>query len=197
MRILTALFSLILISQTACADNPKVKMETTLGTLEIELFADKAPETVKNFLEYVDAGFYDGTLFHRVIPNFMIQGGGFTPDMQQKATRSPVINEADNGLKNTRDTIAMARTSQPHSATAQFFINVVDNPTLDFKNKSTYGWGYAVFGRVSQGMAVADKIRFVQTGVRGHFRDVPVQDVTIISIQRIQEEPANDQADNQ
>jgi cyclophilin family peptidyl-prolyl cis-trans isomerase len=135
---------------------------------------------VANFIEYAKSGFYDGTIFHRVIGNFMIQGGGFTPDMQKKITREPIQNEASNGLSNERGTIAMARTADPHSATAQFFINVVDNPNLDYRGESSSStWGYAVFGRVTEGMDVVDAIRDVETTTRAPFRDVPVEPVII------------------
>jgi peptidyl-prolyl cis-trans isomerase B (cyclophilin B) len=163
-------------------DNPRVEMDTTKGKIILELYADKAPKTVKNFLAYVDAGFYDGTIYHRVIPNFMIQGGGFTADMKQKKTRDPIDNEATNGLRNERGTIAMARTSNPHSATAQFFINTKSNDFLNHKGKSPQGWGYAVFGRVVEGMVVVDAISGVKTGTRGPFRDVPTDPVVITGV---------------
>jgi cyclophilin family peptidyl-prolyl cis-trans isomerase len=148
----------------------------------IELYPEKAPKTVENFLQYVKDGFYDGTLFHRVIPGFMIQGGGFTKDFQEKKTRAPVRNEADNGLKNTTGTIAMARTAEPHSASAQFFINVNDNRDLDFRFPTQQGYGYAVFGKVVKGMEVANAIVKVPTGVGpGGHRDVPVKPVFIES----------------
>ena len=161
-----------------------VKLQTSLGTLTIDLYADKAPETVRNFLEYVDAGHYDNTIFHRVIDGFMIQGGGFDAAMQQKGVRAPVKNEADNGLKNDRGTIAMARTSDPHSATAQFFINVADNDFLNFRAPAADGWGYCVFGRVVDGMDVVDKIRSVATGSRGFHQDVPRENVVIERAER-------------
>jgi peptidyl-prolyl cis-trans isomerase A (cyclophilin A) len=167
----------------AWAANPRVLMETTLGEITLELDADKAPKTVANFLAYVDAGFYDGTIFHRVIPDFMIQGGGLDPDLDKKPTREPVENEAKNGLKNNRGTIAMARTGDPHSATAQFFINHKDNPNLDYP--SFDGWGYAVFGRVTEGMDVVDAIAAVPTGVRAGHRDVPLDNVLIESASRL------------
>ncbi len=138
--------------------NPQVRLETSAGPVTVELYEDKAPLTVANFLKYVDAGFYDGTLFHRVIRGFMIQGGGFDQNGQRKATRAPIQNEADNGLSNERGTLAMARTGDPHSATAQFFINLVDNGNLDFSGKNARGWGYAVFGKVTDGMSVVDNI---------------------------------------
>jgi peptidyl-prolyl cis-trans isomerase B (cyclophilin B) len=145
----------------------------------IELFPDRAPETVKNFLRYVNEGFYDGTIFHRVIPNFMIQGGGYTIDMQRKITHAPIKNEADNGLHNKIGYVAMARTSDPHSATSQFFINVANNSFLDFREKKPRAWGYAVFGRVIKGMRVVNKIRQVQTGWKQGMKDVPVEPVII------------------
>ena len=145
------------------SENPVVLLETTSGDILVELYPDKAPETVANFLKYVDDGFYNNTIFHRVIPGFMIQGGGFTARMQQKDTSAPIKNEADNGLKNDRGTIAMARTMDPHSATAQFFINLVDNDFLNFQAPSGNGWGYCVFGRVTEGMDVVDKIAKVKT----------------------------------
>jgi peptidyl-prolyl cis-trans isomerase B (cyclophilin B) len=153
--------------------------------MKIELYPDKAPDTVSNFLAYVDEGHYDGTIFHRVISNFMIQGGGFTADMREKETRDPVKNEADNGLGNERGAIAMARTSDPHSATSQFFINTVEtNDFLNHRAKTAQGWGYCVFGKVTEGYEVLDKIRQVATGTsRGH-QDVPVAAVTIVAARR-------------
>ncbi len=156
-----------------------VRMETNKGTIVLELDADKAPVTVANFVEYARAGFYDGTIFHRVIPGFMIQGGGFEPGMHQKKTREPIKNEADNGLKNDEGTIAMARTPDPNSATAQFFINVKDNDFLNYKSPTPQGWGYCVFGRVVEGMDVVHDIEKVATANRGGHGDVPVEDVVI------------------
>ena len=156
-----------------------VKLHTSAGLIGLELDPDKAPATVDNFLKYVRSGFYDNTVFHRVIDGFMIQGGGFEPGMKQKSTEPPVKNEADNGLKNDRYTVAMARTSNPHSATAQFFINVADNGFLNHTAPTSQGWGYCVFGRVTQGTDVVDKIRKVRTGNRGMHQDVPVEDVVI------------------
>ena len=179
MIVLTVAFAAI------AGDNPRVEMDTTKGKIILELYADKAPKTVENFLAYVDAGFYDGTIFHRVIPNFMIQGGGFTAEMKQKKTRAPIDNEADNGLRNERGTIAMARTSNPHSATAQFFINTKNNDFLNHKGKSPQGWGYAVFGRVAEGMVVVDAISGVKTGTRGPFRDVPTDAIVITRAKRL------------
>nr|MBL8455539.1 peptidyl-prolyl cis-trans isomerase [Zoogloeaceae bacterium] len=156
-----------------------VKLHTNHGEIVIELDAERAPETVKNFLAYVEAGHYDNTVFHRVIDRFMIQGGGFEPGMTQKPTRSPIKNEADNGLKNTTGTIAMARTQDPHSATAQFFINVADNDFLDHRAPTAQGWGYCVFGSVIEGADVVNKIRTVKTGSKGFHQDVPAEDVVI------------------
>ncbi|HHB92845.1 MAG TPA: peptidyl-prolyl cis-trans isomerase [Thioploca sp.] len=168
------------VADKAVTTSKSVIMQTNLGNIVIELNSAKAPKTVDNFLHYVEEGFYDGTIFHRVIGNFMIQGGGFNKQYEQKKSHDPIPNEADNGLKNTRGTIAMARTSDPHSATAQFFINVVDNQFLDFTAKNNRGWGYAVFGKVTEGMEVVDKIRQVKTGRGGPFRtDVPKTQVVI------------------
>jgi peptidyl-prolyl cis-trans isomerase B (cyclophilin B) len=156
-----------------------IKLTTSLGTIAIELDAAKAPKSAQNFIDYVNAGHYDNTVFHRVISGFMIQGGGFEPGMKQKPVREPIENEAGNGLKNKRGSVAMARTSDPHSATAQFFINTVDNDFLDFKAPSGNGWGYCVFGQVVEGMDVVDKIRAVRTGNKGFHQDVPLEDVVI------------------
>jgi peptidyl-prolyl cis-trans isomerase B (cyclophilin B) len=156
-----------------------IKLTTSLGTIAIELDAAKAPKSAQNFIDYVNAGHYDNTVFHRVIKDFMIQGGGFEPGMKQKPTNAPIENEAGNGLKNKRGSIAMARTGDPHSATAQFFINTVDNDFLDFKAPSGNGWGYCVFGQVVEGMDVVDKIRAVRTGNKGFHQDVPLEDVVI------------------
>ncbi len=164
--------------------NPVVVMKTSMGTLKIELWEKKAPITVKNFLRYTDEKFYDGTIFHRVIPTFMIQGGGFTPDMKQKQTHEQIKNEAKAELKNTRGTIAMARTGQVHSATSQFFINVVDSAFLDHRDETPRGFGYCAFGKVIEGMDVVDKIRKVKTGRTGPYGDVPVKPVLIESIRR-------------
>jgi cyclophilin family peptidyl-prolyl cis-trans isomerase len=157
----------------------KVKLETTMGDIVIELDEKAAPVTVKNFLTYIEEGFYDGTIFHRVIPNFMIQGGGFTPDMVQKKTHPPIVNEANNGLKNNRGTIAMARTSQPNSATSQFFINHKDNPNLNYVDARNPG--YAVFGKVVDGLETVDKIAVVKTTRKGPHSDVPIEPVVIKS----------------
>jgi len=167
-------------------ENPTVLMETSLGSITIELDQAKAPITVKNFLSYVDEKFYDGTIFHRVIGNFMIQGGGFTADMQQKRVKAPIKNEAGNGLKNMTGTLAMARTNVVDSATAQFFINVVDNDFLDHQNTTSQGFGYAVFGKVIQGMDVVEKIKAVKTGSKMGFSDVPAETVVIKSVRKVQ-----------
>ena len=156
-----------------------IKLTTNHGVITLDLNAEKAPKTVANFLAYVEAGHYNNTVFHRVIKNFMIQGGGFEPNMNQKPCKAPVENEAANGLKNKRGTIAMARTNDPHSATAQFFINTVDNDFLDYKSPSGQGWGYCVFGEVVEGLDVVDKIRAIKTGNKGFHQDVPVEDVII------------------
>lgn len=159
---------------------PMVTLKTTLGDITLELYADKAPDTVANFLQYVADGHYNGTIFHRVIDGFMIQGGGFTKEMQQKPTRAPVKNEAANGLKNERGTIAMARTGDPHSASAQFFINVINNDFLNFRSPDRNGYGYCVFGKVVSGMDVVDKIKGVRTTTRGFHENVPVEPVVIL-----------------
>jgi peptidyl-prolyl cis-trans isomerase B (cyclophilin B) len=163
-----------------------VIIRTTFGPITLELDADKAPKTVENFLAYARDGFFDGTIFHRVIDNFMIQGGGFEVDMSQKPTGEPIENEADNGLKNDFGTIAMARTMDPHSATAQFFINVKDNDFLNHSAKTMQGWGYAVFGKVTEGAGVLDKIRAVPTTSRGGHQDVPVDPVIIESVEIVE-----------
>jgi len=157
-----------------------IKLHTSLGEITLELDAEKAPKTVQNFIDYVEAGHYDGTIFHRVIDGFMVQGGGMTPDMEQKPTRETIENEANNGLKNDRGTVAMARTQAPHSASAQFFINVADNEFLNYRSPDLNGWGYCVFGKVVEGMDVVEKIRSVKTGRRGFFQDVPAEDVLIV-----------------
>jgi len=159
-----------------------IKISTTFGEMTLELDADKAPKTVANFLEYVREGFYDGTIFHRVINNFMVQGGGFDTNMQQKVTKAPIENEADNGLKNEFGTIAMARTMDPHSATAQFFINVSNNEFLNHSGKNMQGWGYTVFGKVVEGAEVLEKIKAVATTSKNGHQDVPVDEVIIESI---------------
>ena len=163
----------------------QVDLETTKGTIRVELDEAKAPESARNFLAYVDAGHYNGTVFHRVIPGFMIQGGGFEPGMTQKPTQAQIKNEANNGLKNNRYTLAMARTSAPHSATSQFFINATDNGFLNFTSESASGWGYAVFAKVVAGTEVVDAIEKVKTGNRGGHGDVPLEDVVILSATRV------------
>jgi len=163
----------------------QVDLETSKGTIRVELDEAKAPLSSKNFLDYVDAGHYDGTVFHRVIPGFMIQGGGFEPGMRQKATKATIQNEANNGLKNDRYTLAMARTSAPHSATSQFFINAADNKFLNFTAETASGWGYAVFAKVVSGTEVVDAIERVKTGSKGGHGDVPLEDVVILSAKRV------------
>lgn len=186
MKILLIL--LLVVSMTASMaradDNPIVVLETSYGEIKIELFADKAPITVKNFLQYVEDGHYDGTIFHRVISDFMIQGGGFNAEFEEKDTNDPIRNEAGNGVSNQRGTLAMARTNDPDSATAQFFINVKDNAFLDRSARSP---GYAVFGRVIEGMDVVDEIKQVKTGSRGGHDDVPLEAVIIKSAKKVEE----------
>jgi peptidyl-prolyl cis-trans isomerase B (cyclophilin B) len=183
---LIILVTLMCTGSVIAADiNPKVVLETSKGKIVLELFPDNAPETVKNFLNYVDAKFYDGMIFHRVIPNFMIQGGGFTIDMKRKTTRAPIKNEADKGLKNERGTISMARTGDPHSATAQFFINSKNNDFLNYRSKTQQGWGYAAFGKVVDGMKTLDAISAVKTKTVGGSRDVPAEPVVITSARRL------------
>lgn len=157
--------------------NPKVLIETTLGNITLELDAENAPNSTENFVAYVNDGFYDGTIFHRVIPGFMIQGGGMNPDMSEKKTKPSIKNEANNGLKNDRGTVAMARTNDPHSASSQFFINVKDNDFLNFKSEDMQGWGYAVFGKVVDGLDVMEKIVAVETGSNGYHQDVPKEPI--------------------
>jgi cyclophilin family peptidyl-prolyl cis-trans isomerase len=172
-------------AEGAAAANPRVVFHTSKGDFTLELYPDKAPATVENFLGYVESGFYDGTVFHRVIPGFVVQGGGFTAAMEQKKTREPIQNEADNGLKNDRGTISMARTSDPHSATSQFFVSVADNAALDHRGKNPRDWGYAVFGRVVEGMEVVDAIVAVPTANRGMNQDVPVEPVVVSSAELV------------
>ena len=183
MKKLFILFCLTFLS-TSFAANPVVTMETSHGAIEIELLQDKAPNTVANFLKYVDAKFYDGTIYHRVINGFMIQGGGFTQKMEEKKTNAPIKNEAKNGLRNDAGTVAMARTNDPHSATAQFFINVADNSSLNHTGENANGWGYAVFGKVTQGMHVVNRIKMVKTGNLNGYSDVPMDAVIIKSVRR-------------
>lgn len=159
--------------------NPQVKFETSKGEISLELYAEEAPTTVKNFITYIESGFYDGTIFHRVIPNFMIQGGGFDIDFKRKQTNDPIQNEANNGLKNEVGTISMARTPDPHSATAQFFINVADNANLDFSSESPHGWGYAVFGKVTSGLDIVMSIVEVGTGNHAGHQNVPLEPIVI------------------
>jgi peptidyl-prolyl cis-trans isomerase B (cyclophilin B) len=174
------LVATLLLSVNAFAANPEVELKTSMGAITLELYADKAPKTVENFLQYVKEGHYKGTIFHRVINNFMIQGGGFTTDFAQKKTRAPVQNEANNGLKNDIGTIAMARTSDPQSATAQFFINHKNNDFLNYTAPTPQGWGYTVFGKVIKGMDIVNKIAAVETGPAGPFpSDVPRKPVVI------------------
>lgn len=163
--------------------NKIVHMKTNYGTIVVELFADKAPKTVANFLQYAQEGFYDGTVFHRVIDNFVIQGGGFGPGMSQKVTRATVENEANNGLRNSRGTVAMARTSDPHSASSQFFFNIVDNDFLNYTAPTPAGWGYCVFGNIVEGLHVLDQIKGVPTGSKLGHKDVPLSDVMLEKVQ--------------
>jgi len=167
--------------------NPKVRLETSKGVIVVELFSEKAPISTENFLHYVDSGGYDGLIFHRVISGFMVQGGGFEPGMKQRTpSAAPIQNEADNGLKNKRGTLAMARTPDPHSASNQFFINLVDNGFLDHSGKTPQGWGYAVFGQVLEGMEAVDAIATVATGNVGGHGDVPAEDIVIIKAEKVQ-----------
>ncbi len=163
-----------------------VVLQTNFGEIKVKLFEKEAPNTVANFLEYVNEGFYDNTIFHRVISNFMIQGGGFAPGMEEKATKAPIDNEADNGLNNKTGTLAMARTQDPHSATCQFFINVKDNDFLDFRSPNAHGYGYCVFAEVVEGMDVVEKIKGVSTGNHGMHQDVPLEDVIIESARTVE-----------
>jgi len=193
-RIKTSIRSVILIlaalsllpgTTTANQTNPMIKLTTSKGEITIEMYPDEAPATVQNFLSYVESGFFEGLIFHRVIEGFMIQGGGFTPDMQQKESGDPIQNEADNGLKNETGTLAMARTGDPHSATAQFFINLENNDFLNHTGKNPQGWGYAVFGKVTEGLDVVNQIGSVATGRAGPYSDVPVEPVFIENVQVI------------
>jgi cyclophilin family peptidyl-prolyl cis-trans isomerase len=183
---LILLFAVFPFVVSAEQDNPQVIMKTSKGDITIELYPDKAPITVKNFLSYVDEKYYDGTIFHRVIKGFMIQGGGLTPDFKEKPAKPPIKSEAANGLKNKRGTVAMARTNVIDSATSQFFINHVDNPFLNHKDSTPGGFGYAVFGKVIKGLDVVDAIANAKTGAKGDFRDVPRETITIISIRRVE-----------
>ncbi len=187
MKIALVLFLFAMVATGALADagaKPRVVLETSMGKIVLELDSAKAPKTVENFLAYVDDGFYDGTVFHRVIPAFMNQGGGFTPGLQIKGTRAPIDNEADNGLKNDLGTVAMARKGDPHSATAQFFINTADNDYLNHTAKDARGWGYTVFGRVVEGMDAVKAISAVRTATRSGMQNVPVEAVIIQSARR-------------
>lgn len=166
------------------SENPMVRMSTSLGEITIELYPEQAPESVDNFLQYTDLEFYDGTIFHRVIPGFVLQGGGFTPGMERKATREPIANESDNGLRNLRGTLSMARLPDPHSATSQFFVNLVDNPHLDHQGGGQ--WGYAVFGKVVEGMDVVDEIAGVKTTTRSGHSDVPAEPVVIEEARQVE-----------
>jgi cyclophilin family peptidyl-prolyl cis-trans isomerase len=190
LKKLLAIFSLLLAIGAAQAQNPQVEMRTSMGTIVLELQPENAPETVKNFLQYVRDGFYSGTIFHRVIGDFMIQGGGFTADLVQKKTRDPVKHEGGNGLRNQVGTIAMARTADPHSATSQFFINVVDNQMLDFRGPGPQEIGYTVFGRVIKGLDVVNKIRNVDTMSRPPHQNVPRETITIERVTVIGDKPA-------
>lgn len=186
LRILLAGLFCLLFSAFASADQPIVKLDTSAGSILIQLNPEKAPGTVANFLQYVDDGFYDGTVFHRVIDGFMIQGGGFTEQFEKKTVRAAIRNEAGNGLKNYRYSIAMARTNQPHSATSQFFINTEDNRSLDHTAPMGGGWGYTVFGKVVEGNSVVDEISTVQTGSKGPFpRDAPTSNIVIVHASRV------------
>ena len=193
---LMAVLSTIVLSLSLAVDaeekkeiqNPMVSVKTNMGSFTIELLEKEAPITVDNFLNYVDMKFYDGTIFHRVMPRFVIQGGGFTPDMMKKETGPPIKNEATNGLKNEKGTLSMARTNVINSATCQFFINVVDNPDLDHKDETARGYGYAVFGKVVDGWDTIEKIRRVETTTKNVYRDVPVKPVVIESMRRIETE---------
>jgi peptidyl-prolyl cis-trans isomerase B (cyclophilin B) len=192
--IMMILFSLLSTPATVeAAKNPKVVLETSMGDITLELYPDKAPATVKNFLTYVDEKFYDNTIFHRVISGFMIQGGGMTADMNEKSTHSPIKNEADNGLKNDLGTIAMARTNDPNSATAQFFINAKDNTFLNFKSKTLEGYGYCVFGKVTKGLDVVEAIEKTPTTTKGFFQDVPAKQVVIKKAYRFKEKKVTPQ----
>ena len=178
----SALFLSLILSTTVMAANPKIVIKTSMGEIEAELYADKAPLSVANFLEYIKKGQYKGTIFHRVINNFMIQGGGFDKDLKEKSSGTPIKNEAGNGLKNEIGTLAMARTNEVDSATAQFYINIADNGFLDHRDNSSSGFGYAVFGKVTSGMPIVNKIKAVKTGTRGQLEDVPLEAVVILDI---------------
>ena len=182
MSVLVFVLATFLNPSHALSDKPQVTIDTSKGTIVLELYPDEAPKTVANFLDYARWGHYNGTIFHRVIPDFMIQGGGYTPEMKEKLTEMPIQNEADNGLKNDRGTVAMARTQDPNSATAQFFINTKSNTFLNHTSKTPQGWGYTVFGKVIKGMDVVDAISKVKTATRGSMSDVPVEPVVITKV---------------
>ncbi len=181
------LFLMLPLSAVEKKENPKVILVTSMGEIELELYPDKASVSVENFLSYVQSGFYDSTIFHRVIDGFMIQGGGFDKDFNRKETLDPIVNEATNGLKNKRGTVAYARTGVINSATSQFFINLVDNDFLNYKNNTPQGYGYAVFGKVVRGMDVVDEIAKVKTGIQKGMKDVPKKPVVILSVKVIEE----------
>jgi cyclophilin family peptidyl-prolyl cis-trans isomerase len=182
MKFLSILFVSLVLAGTAFAQNPRVELKTSKGVIVVELFADKAPNTVSNFLRYAKEGHYNGTIFHRVIDNFMIQGGGFDREMREKRTHGPIMNEAANGLKNEMGTLAMARTNAPHSASSQFFINLKHNEFLNFREPTSQGFGYAVFGRVVQGMDKVVDIAKVRTGRSGSYSDVPAEPIVIEAV---------------
>ena len=184
--IAVGIFSPPLHSQTT-EDQTMFRMSTTLGEIEVELYPKEAPVSVKNFVEYIESGYFDNLIFHRVIPGFMIQGGGFSSQMEPRKTRAPIENEADNGLKNLAGTLALARTSDPNSATSQFFINLVDNGFLDHTAKTSQGWGYTVFGKVVKGMDVVEKIGAVPTATAGQYGDVPVEPVVILKAEMVEQ----------
>jgi peptidyl-prolyl cis-trans isomerase A (cyclophilin A)/peptidyl-prolyl cis-trans isomerase B (cyclophilin B) len=187
MKKLLGIVCALLLSTGACAANPQVEIRTSLGTITVELYPEKSPKTVENFLQYVKSGFYRDTIFHRVIPGFMVQGGGFSKAMEQKAVGDPVAIESNNGLKNDTGTVAMARTRNPNSATSQFFINVADNAFLNYNAPTVRGYGYTVFGKVVKGMEVVDKIARVPTGAGGPFpQDVPQQQVVIEDVKLVE-----------
>lgn len=181
--VMIAMAAVVLLFESAQAQPLHVRMDTSLGTIEMELYPERAPKTVANFLRYVKAGKYDGTIFHRVIPDFMIQGGGFDKAMQRRESFDPILNEADNGLKNEPYSVAMARTSDPHSATGQFFINTHDNGFLNFTSRSYRGWGYAVFGKVTRGKSVVRRIEAATTATRNGFQNVPVEPIEITHVE--------------
>ncbi|GLR11310.1 peptidyl-prolyl cis-trans isomerase [Chitinimonas prasina] len=185
MKKLLLAFALVLAAPAALAANPLVRFTTNQGDIDVELFQDKAPKSVANFLAYVKKGHYNGTIFHRVIPGFVVQGGGFTPDMREKPTGKPIENEAKNGLSNAIGTLAMARTMDPHSASAQFYVNVGENVQLDYREESPRGWGYAVFGKVIAGMDVVEKIAAEPTSMINGMRDVPVKPIIVKSAKQI------------